>query len=76
MTINWPLIVLLLCLSIPGTVIAIKRLIFFLLPDNTGQLKKRVSRFAILQTLFMVLILTFTGGLLAPRTGLSDPVLE
>ncbi len=76
MTINWPLITVLFCISIPGVVIAIKRLIYFLLPDNSDELKKRMSRFAILQTLFMVFILSFAGAVLSPATGLHDPVLE
>lgn len=76
MTINWPLITVLFCLSIPGVVIAIKRLIYFLLPDNSDELKKRMSRFAILQTLFMVFILSFAGTVLSPSTGLRDPILE
>lgn len=76
MTINWPLITLLFCLSIPGVVIAIKRLIFFLLPDNSDALKKRISRFAILQTLLMVFVLSLAGAILSPMTGLDDAILE
>lgn len=76
MTINWPLFTFLFCISIPGIVIAIQRLINFLLAQNTDELKRRTSRFAILQTLFMVLILTFAGTVIAPRTGLGDPLLE
>ncbi|PWY54561.1 CPBP family intramembrane metalloprotease [Legionella qingyii] len=76
MTINWPVITVLFCLSIPGVVIAIKRLIYFLLPDNSEELKKRMSRFAILQTLFMIFILSFAGAVLSPATGLHDTKLE
>ncbi|WP_454780295.1 CPBP family intramembrane glutamate endopeptidase [Legionella sp. WA2022007384] len=76
MTINWPLIIVLFCLSIPGVVIAIKRLIYFLLPDNSDELKKRMSRFAILQTLFMIFVLCFAGAVLSPTTGLHDARLE
>lgn len=76
MTLNWPLIIVLFCLSIPGVTIAIKRLIYFLLPDNSEELKKRISRFAILQTLFMVLILSIAGSVLSPTTGLRAPELE
>lgn len=76
MTINWPLITVLFCLSIPGVVIAIKRLIYFLLPDNSEELKKKMSRFAILQILFMVFILSFAGSVLSPTTGLHDAILE
>ncbi|KTD13670.1 CAAX amino terminal protease self- immunity [Legionella gratiana] len=76
MTLNWPLIIVLFCLSIPGVIIAIKRLIYFLLPDNSEELKKRISRFAILQTLFMVFILSIAGAVLSPTTGLRAPKLE
>ncbi|WP_454785408.1 CPBP family intramembrane glutamate endopeptidase [Legionella sp. WA2024007413] len=76
MTINWPLITVLFCLSIPGVVIAIKRLIYFLLPNNSEELKNRMSRFAILQTLFMIFILSFAGAVLSPSTGLHDARLE
>ncbi|MCW8409760.1 CPBP family intramembrane metalloprotease [Legionella sp. PATHC035] len=76
MTINWPLITVLFCLSIPGVLIAIKRLIFFLLPDNSEALKKRISYFAIVQTLLMVFILSLAGAILSPMTGLHDALLE
>jgi hypothetical protein len=76
MTINWPLLIVLFCLSIPGTIIAIKRLIYFLLVDNSEDLKKRMSRLAILQTLFMIFILSLAGTALSPSTGLRDSILE
>lgn len=76
MIINWPLIIILFCLSIPGVLIAMKRLIYFLLPNNTNELKKRISRFAIIQTLLMVFVMSFAGSVLSVRTGLKDPVLE
>ncbi len=76
MIINWPLIIVLFCLSIPGVAIAISRLICFLLPQNTEALKKRFSRFAVIQTLLMVLVMSFAGSVLSSRTGLNDPVLE
>lgn len=52
------------------------RLIYFLLPDNTAELKKRMSRFAVLQTLFMVLVMSFAGAILSSRTGLHAPLFE
>lgn len=76
MVIDWPLIIVLFCLSIPGTCIAVSRLIYFLLPNNTDELKKRMSRFAIMQTLFMVFVMSFAGAVLSFRTGLHAPVLE
>lgn len=76
MTINWPLIIVLFCLCIPGTLIAIKRLIYFLLPQNTEELKKRISRFAMLQTLIMVFIMSFCGTIISKNTGLNAPILE
>lgn len=75
MIINWPLIILLFCLSLPGVFIVMPRLISFLLPNNTDELKKRFSRFAVMQTLFMVLIMSFAGDVLSVRTGLNDPLL-
>lgn len=75
MIINWPLIVVLFCLSIPGVFIAMTRLIYFLLPDNTELVKKKASRLVIFQALFTVLAMSFAGAVLSVRTGLSDPVL-
>lgn len=48
----------------------------FLLSDNSDALKKRISGFAILQTLFMVFILSLAGTILSKSTGLGDPILE
>lgn len=76
MTINWPLIIVLFCLCIPGTCIAMTRLIHFLLEQNTEELKKRFSRYATLQTLVMVFVMSFAGAVLSPRTGLNAPLLE
>ncbi len=76
MVIDWPLIIVLFGLSVPGTCIAITRLIYFLLPNNTDELKKRMSRFAIMQTLFMVFVMSFAGAVLSFRTGLHAPLLE
>ncbi len=75
MIINWPLIILLFCLSLPGVFIALPRLMSFLLTNNTDELKKRFSRFAVMQTLFMVFVMSFAGDILSIRTGLNDPVL-
>jgi hypothetical protein len=61
---------------VPGVLIVMPRLIYFLLPTNTDELKKRFSRFAIFQTLFMVLVMSFTGAFLSTRTGLNSPLLE
>jgi uncharacterized membrane protein len=76
MIINWPLIIILFCISVPGVCLVMKRLIYFLLPNNTVALKERFSRFAIIQTLFMVLVMSFAGAVLSSRTGLYDPLLE
>ncbi|RUR13580.1 CPBP family glutamic-type intramembrane protease [Legionella sp. km772] len=75
MVINWPLVVVLFCLSIPGVFIAMTRLVYFLLPDNTEPVKKKASRMVIFQALFTVLAMSFAGTVLSVRTGLSDPVL-
>ncbi|KGP64233.1 membrane protein [Legionella norrlandica] len=76
MIINWPMIIVLFCLSVPGVLIAIHRLVYFLLANNTEQLKKRFSRFVVFQTLFTVFIMSFAGSVLSPRTGLGDSILE
>lgn len=76
MKINWPLIFILFCLSIPGVWITMTRLIYFLLPNNTEELKKRISRFAVLQTLVMVFVMSFAGAVLSLRTGLNAPLIE
>jgi len=76
MTINWTLITVLFCLSLPGSCIAMKRLIYFLLPDNTEMLKKRFTRLAIIQCLIMVLILCFAGTVLSSYTHLQVQGLE
>lgn len=76
MQINWPLVIVLVCLSLPGVFIAVPRLINLLLPDNSEVLKRRISRLAMGQTLFMVLLMTFAGSVLSLKTGLNAPILE
>ncbi|KTD46831.1 hypothetical protein Lrub_1753 [Legionella rubrilucens] len=76
MLINWPLIVILTGLSLPGIVIAIPRLIHLLLPQNTEELRKKISRFAMLQTLMMVILMSFAGTVLSLKTGLNEPILQ
>lgn len=76
MSVNWPLVMVLFFLCIPGIFIAIKRLIFFLLPDNSEALKTRMSYFAIAQTLVMVFILCLSGSIVANATGLGAPILR
>lgn len=76
MQINWPLVIVLFCLALPGVLIAVPRLITLLLPDNSEHLKKRVSRLAVGQTLFMVFLMCFAGSVLSLRTGLNAPLLE
>lgn len=76
MVINWPLIIILFCISAPGVLIVMPRLIYLLLPNNTEELKRRFSRFAVTQMLFLVLVMSFTGTILSFRTGLHAPWLE
>ena len=76
MIFNWSLISVLFCLSLPGVYIAMTRLVYFLLSNNTEALKKRLSRFAVLQTLVMVLVMSIAGSILSLRTGLNAPLLE
>ncbi|WED43260.1 CPBP family intramembrane metalloprotease [Legionella cardiaca] len=76
MQINWPLIIVLFCLALPGVFIAVPRLINLLLPNNSEELKKRVSRLGIAQTLFMVFLMAMGGSVLSLKTGLNAPVLD
>ena len=76
MTINWPLVIVLFSVSTPGVIIAMKRLIYFLLPENSDELKRRISGFAILHTLVMVFIMSIAGAMLSKGTGLRAGGLE
>lgn len=76
MLINWPLIMVLIGLSLPGILIAVPRLIHLLLARNSDQLKRRISRLGMVQTLFMVILMSVGGAVLSLRTGLNAPVLE
>ncbi len=59
MEINWPLIAVLFGISIPGILIVIPRIINFLLPNNTPELKNRFSRRIIIQTHLIDVLFTF-----------------
>lgn len=76
MQINWPLIAVLFCLSLPGVFIAVPRLIKILLPDNSDELRSRVSRLAIAQTLIMVFLMSLAGAVFSLRTGLHAILLD
>lgn len=76
MQIDWPLITVLVCLSLPGIFIAVPRLINLLLPGNGEELRQRISRVAIIQTLIMVLLMSFAGAALSLRTGLNASLLD
>lgn len=76
MALNWPIIGFVFFISVPGTYIAIPRLMNLLLPNNSATLKKRFSRFVIMQTLFMVLLMSIAGSALSLKTGLNDPILD
>ncbi|MCA0402812.1 MAG: CPBP family intramembrane metalloprotease [Proteobacteria bacterium] len=76
MEINWPLIIVLFSLSIPGIVITIPRLIHFLLKQNSQELQKRISTMATIQTLLMAFIMCFAGTIIATKTGLRASPLD
>ncbi|MFC3908947.1 type II CAAX prenyl endopeptidase Rce1 family protein [Legionella dresdenensis] len=76
MQINWPLVIFLFCLAIPGVLIATPKLIGLLLPDNSEQVRSRFSFIVIVQNLIMVFLMSLAGVALSSRTGLSDPILE
>ncbi|KTC66416.1 Uncharacterised protein (plasmid) [Legionella adelaidensis] len=76
MGINWPLVIILCGIALPGIYIAVPRLIDYLLKENSDELKKRISRIAIAQTLVMVFLMCLGGSVLANYTGLGDPILN
>lgn len=76
MVINWPLTVVLFLLSLPGIFLAIPRLIALLLVHNTKEMQRRISGFAITQTLIMAGLMSFAGTVLSQKTGLQAPILE
>ncbi|CDZ75823.1 CAAX amino terminal protease self-immunity [Legionella massiliensis] len=76
MQLNWPLIIVLFGLCLPGVFIVVPRLIKLLLPDNSEELRRRVTRLAVAQTLVMVFMMSLAGAALSLRTGLSATLLE
>lgn len=76
MSVNWPIIIFLFGLSVPGVYIAMPRLIRFLLPGNSDALKQKFSRIAVVQTLLMVFVMSFSGAVLSLRTGFHTPFFE
>lgn len=76
MVINWPLVAVLVGLSLPGILIVVPRIIDLLLPDNSPEIKSRISRFAMLQNLVMVLMMSLAGSVLSTKTGLKAPLLS
>ncbi|MFI4918393.1 MAG: CPBP family intramembrane glutamate endopeptidase [Legionellales bacterium] len=76
MIINWSLMGVLFCVSVPGVCIAMPRLIGFLLASSTNEVQKRLSRLVVVHTLFMVLVLSVAGDVLSLRTGLHAPLLD
>jgi hypothetical protein len=75
MSIYWPMIIVLVCLTLPGIFIAIPRLMHFMLKNNTESVVKRMSHFAIGQSFIMVFIMALAGSVLSKKTGLSAPIL-
>ncbi|KTD18225.1 CPBP family intramembrane metalloprotease [Legionella jordanis] len=76
MIINWPIVIVLFCLSLPGVLIAVPRLLAVLLPNNSEELRKRVGKLAIGQTLFMLMLMNIAGSVLSLRTGFTAPILD
>lgn len=76
MSVNWPIIIFLFGLSLPGVYITMPRLIRFLLPGNSDALKQKFSRIAVVQTLIMVFVMSFSGAVLSLRTGFHTPFFE
>lgn len=76
MRFDWPLITILILLSLPGILIAVTRLINFLLKSVPPPLKKRVQIIAVVQSILMILVMSMAGNALSKMTGLGAPVLE
>lgn len=76
MVINWMMIAFLVLLGLPGVLVAMPRIIYFLLPDNTQSLKNKFSGFAVIQSFIMVVVMSITGTILSQRTGLQDNLLD
>ncbi|RUQ90363.1 CPBP family intramembrane metalloprotease [Legionella septentrionalis] len=75
MMINWPFVGVLFVLSIPGILIAVPRLIRFLLKTSSEELKRRISKIAVGQTLLMVFVMSMAGSVLSIPTGLGAKAL-
>lgn len=73
---NWPLILSLFILAIPGCFIAIPRLVSVILPLNTEPLRQRISRLLIIQTLLMVFLMSIAGAAISLRTGMDSTLLR
>jgi hypothetical protein len=72
---NWWVIGTLLCISLPGTLIAIPRLVAFLIPSHSERTKQRASLIIIAQTLLTTLVMIASGVFLSEKTGLQDPLI-
>lgn len=73
---NWPLIIVLFSLALPGVFIAIPRLVNFLLHKAQASMQKRVNRIAVIQSLLMIFVMTMAGSVLSRITGLGAPVIQ
>ena len=71
MSIDWSLVLILFVLSVPGVLIAMTRLVNFLLPKNSESLRKRASYVINAQLLFTVLVMIIAGAYFSESTGLS-----
>ncbi len=76
MTLNWPIIMLLFILSIPGILIAIPRFMDYLLKDNSAEVKKRMSKLGVMQSAIMVFVMSIAGSILSEKTSLGSPILS
>tara|TARA_Y100000588_G_scaffold388054_2_gene487350 strand:+ start:232 stop:993 length:762 start_codon:yes stop_codon:yes gene_type:complete len=76
MYINWPIVILLVSLSLPGIIIYVPRLIKLLLRANSDDLKKRMTKIAIVHSLVMVFMMSLAGSFLEQTTTLTAPILN
>lgn len=74
MVINWALAIVLFGLCLPGIFLAIPRLIKLLLARNSAEMQKRISGYAMIQTVIMAGLMSFAGTVLSQKTGLTAPI--
>lgn len=74
--INWPTVIFLTLISLPGIFIAIPRVISTLLVQVDKSMVMRVAMLVKLQSLIMVFVMAISGSAISTKTGLNAPVFD